>query len=135
MWMRNCTIDSARKLVQSEDARERLGTVHRRPYEELAALAEEDQGRAVRFAERTVDAFIELFLRVLAHRGVDFRFGASHSIRYKLNMEICDDESNDVSTEETINRDGQQHFADYWGRWLNRHRDEGRRVAPVLGDT
>lgn len=129
MWIRNRAIDSARDLVESEDSRERLGRLYRRPYEEIAAMSGEDRERAVRLAETTVDAFVELFLRVLAHRGMDFPYGPSHRVQYELNMEICDPVSGDVVWRDAINRHGAKHFADYWGRWRNRHKDEGRNAA------
>ncbi len=123
MWLRNWTLSSTRSLVDSADLREKMGTILRRPYEEAAKLSEEDRKRAIELADSTVDGFIELLLRVLAHVGGDFSLGPKHSVRYKLVMEILDKDAWEVVLEEIINRNGQRHFGDYWGRWLNRHRD------------
>jgi hypothetical protein len=121
MWMRNCTNDSARRLVESSDAREQLGTILREPYEQVANLSIEDRERALRLVESSIDAFIILLLRVLSHLGNDFPLGNGHAIRYRLEMEIIDQETDNIVHRETVNRDGKKHFADYWGRWLNRY--------------
>ena len=39
-------------------------------------------------------------------------------------MEIVQEETIELIHEEIINWDGKRHFADYWGRWLNRFQDE-----------
>jgi hypothetical protein len=121
-WIRNWTIESTRQLVESPDAQQQLSTIFREPYEEAAKLSSEDRERALKLAESSVDAFIILLLRTFAHRGIDFLFGSRHAVRYRLEMEIVDQETDEVVHEEVINRDGRKHFADYWGRWLNRHR-------------
>jgi hypothetical protein len=46
-------------------------------------------------------------------------------------MEIVDFSSEEVVQKEVINRNGGKFFADYWGRWLNRHKDEGRNPGVV----
>lgn len=120
MWLRTWSSSSVRQLVESSEARGQLGTILRHPYEEAARLSSEDRERAIKLADTAVDGFIELLLRLLAHRGFDFHLGPNHSVRYKLVMEIVDNESGDVVQEEIINRSGKKHFADYWGRWLNR---------------
>jgi hypothetical protein len=123
-WMRNWTNDSTQRFVESAAAREQLSTILRGPYDEAAALSPDDRQRALRLAESSVDAFIILFLRLFAHRGLDFPLGYRHAIRYRLVMEIVDRETDETVHEEVLNRDGKKHFADYWGRWLNRHRDK-----------
>ena len=123
-WMTNWTNESARRLVESPAAREQLSTILREPYEQAARLSAEDRERALQLAESSVDAFIILLLRLLAHRGLDFPLGDRHAIRYRLEMEIIDQETDEIFHEEVVNRDGKKHFADYWGRWLNRHRDK-----------
>jgi hypothetical protein len=121
MWLRNWAISSAKTLVESIDAREKLGAILRRPYEEAAQLSDENRERAIRLANATVDGFIELFIRVLAHQGDDFSLGPKHSVRYNLVIQIVEKESGDLVHEEVINRKGRKHFGDYWGRWLNRY--------------
>jgi hypothetical protein len=122
MWVRNRALESARKLVESEEARNGLGTIRRKPYDGVAAMPPEWRDSALRFSEATINEFIADFLSVLAHRGIDFRLGAAHAVQYKLEMEVVVTEDREVAHSEILNRDGAKHFADYWGRWLNRYR-------------
>lgn len=124
MWLRNWSITDSRMLVESRDQREQLATLGRQPYDEAAELSDDDRERAVRLAEATIDKFIQLFVRVMSHQGDDFELGTRHAVRFRLILEIVDIESGHVIEEELINRGGERHFADYWGRWLNRHRDK-----------
>jgi len=118
-WLRNWTVDATRQLAESDEAREKLGTIRRKKYDELSAFTPEQRQTACEISEATVDRFIQLFLTMLAGTGVDQRLGKEHAIRFKLDMEICDVENVDVVEQETINRGGKKFFADYWGRWLN----------------
>jgi len=120
IWARNRTQLSCRQLVESKEARDAIGALARGPYEAIASLSEADQQKAISFAASNLDYFIRLLLSLLAHRGFDFPFGDDHAVRLRLIMEIADRSSGDITHEETINRDGEKHFADYWGRWLNR---------------
>ncbi|HYP08468.1 MAG TPA: hypothetical protein VER03_19695 [Bryobacteraceae bacterium] len=120
IWMRDWTNKSTRQLIESADLRQQLGEIVRQPYEEAAKLSEDDRERAIILAESSVEAFIELFLRLFAHQGMDFALGDSHSVRFRLDMEIVDRVTEVVVHQEIINRNGRKHFADYWGRWLNR---------------
>jgi hypothetical protein len=124
MWMRNWNNQSTKRLIESAEAREKLGTILRQPFEEAALRDTSDGGRAVRVAEASVDAFIRLLLQVFAHSGSDFLVGKDHALRFRLVMELVEMESDELVHEEVINRGGQKHFADYWGRWLNRFKDE-----------
>jgi hypothetical protein len=118
-WLRNWTVSATRELAESEEAREKLGTIRRKKYDELAALTPEQQDVACKISVATVDRFIQLFLTMLAGTGVDQRLGNDYAIRFKLDMEICDVENVEVIDRETINRGGKKLFSDYWGRWLN----------------
>lgn len=118
-WLRNWTVSATRELAESEEARDKLGTIRRKKYDELAALTPEQQDVACKISEATVDRFIQLFLTMLAGTGVDQRLGNDHAIRFKLDMEICDVENVELVDQETINRGGKKFFAAYWGRWLN----------------
>jgi hypothetical protein len=121
MWLRNRSITSTELFVESQEARERIGNIFREPYEDVAKLAKEDRVKGLRLANAAVDGFIVLMLQVLAHQGNDFDLGDKHCIRYKLMMEIVDKITGETVLEDVINRDGKKHFADYWGRWLNRY--------------
>jgi hypothetical protein len=56
---------------------------------------------------------------MLSGTGTDQRLGGEHAIRFELNIEILRADDGVVIDRETINRDGEKFFADYWGRWLN----------------
>jgi hypothetical protein len=120
MWLRDWTTDASRELVESEEARQKLGTIRRRKYDAIAQLSPDQRAAACTFAQATVDRFLQLFLTLLAGRGVDDRLGTDHAIRFKLDMEIVRVEDGEIVDTETINRSGKKFFADYWGRWLNR---------------
>jgi hypothetical protein len=125
MWLRDWTNDSTKSLVRDRDVREKLGTILRQPYDEASQLAEIDRERAVRLAEASTDAFIRRLLQVLSHQGMDFQYGIEHVVRFRLEMEILTKDNREIVHEEVINRGGRKHFADYWGKWLNRFIDDG----------
>jgi hypothetical protein len=118
-WLRNWAIDASRELVESEEARQKLGTLRRGKYEEIASFSPKQREAACNLAQATVDRFIQLFLTMLSGTGVDQRVGKSHAVRFKLDMEILEVETEEVVVQETINRAGEKFFADYWSRWLN----------------
>jgi hypothetical protein len=124
MWMRNWNNESTRRLVESPETREKLGAILGQPFEKASQLSGEDRDRAIGLAEASVDAFIKRLLQVLAHRGSDFAFGNDHALRLRIVMELVQKENGQLVQEEVINRGGQKHFADYWGKWLNRFHDE-----------
>jgi hypothetical protein len=119
-WLRNLAIDELRELVESLDAREKLGTIRRRTYEAIVALSPEERYSAYKFAEAAMDRLTQLFLTMLSGAGVDQRLGNDHAIRFKLVMEILEVKNAEVVSQETINHGGERFFADYWARWLNR---------------
>lgn len=118
-WLRNWTNRMTRKLVESREARERLGAIQRRPYEAISRQPNEEREEALLLGASTLDSFIQLLLGVLGHVGFDFQLGDKHTLRFRLIMEVVDRESGDIVHEEIVNRDGSKHFPNYWGRWLN----------------
>ena len=124
MWMRNWNDESTKRFAEQPEVREKLGAIPRQPYEDVSQLSDVDRDRALRLADASTDAFIRLLLQVLAHRGSDFLYGQDHVVRFRIVMEIVAKETDEVVHEETINRGGKKHFADYWGKWLNRFHDE-----------
>lgn len=117
-WLRNWSVDATRQLAESEEARETLGTIRRKKYDDISTLSPDQQETVCKISEATVDRFIQLFLTMLAGTGIDQRLGSQHAIRFNLEMEICDVENVDVVEQATVNRGGKKFFADYWGRWL-----------------
>ncbi len=120
MWLRNRSVDSSRKVIETSDAEEKLGSIRWKRYANVSNMTRDQQHAACQFAEATVDRFIQLLLTMLSGTGVDQQLGSSHAVRFKLDMEILDVESRETVASETVNRGGAKFFADYWGRWLNR---------------
>jgi hypothetical protein len=120
-WVRNQTVERMTALVESVEDREKLGRIHRAAYEETAKLSPEDRQRAYRLVESMLGVFAKKILTMISGQGFDDPIGPRHVFRYRLDMEVCDSETGDVVFEETINRNGEKFFPEYWGRWLNRY--------------
>jgi hypothetical protein len=106
--------------VESEEAREKLGTIRRKYYDGVAKMTAGDKDAAFLFAEATLDSFLERFIWCLGNEGTDARFGDNHAYRFEVKMEIVDVESGETVHTESINRGG-KFFGSHWGRWLNRY--------------
>lgn len=119
-WLRNWSTSASRGLVESADARERLGTIRRTPYEGVAAMTKENRDAALLFAQETLDGFLERFLWSLGDEGTDARFGPNLAYRFRVEMEIVNVDTGDICDEEPINRGG-RFMGSNWGRWLNRY--------------
>ena len=119
-WVRDETLTKMRTLIDSPDAREQLGTMFREAYEQAAQLSDGDKQIAARLAEAAVDSFAALFLVVISGVGFDDPIGPNHVLRFRFAIEICDAHTGEIIEEETINRNGQKFFPQYWGRWLNK---------------
>lgn len=122
-WLRNCSLRASRKLTDSEEAREKLGTIRRKSYDAVARMSSDDREAAHSLTEETLNAFLERLAWCLGDEGTDARFGSRHAYRFRVEMEIVEVESGEVVDTETINRGG-RFFGSYWGRWLNQHGDK-----------
>lgn len=125
-WLRNWAIDASRKLIESEEARAKLGTIRRKNYDAVARMPLEQREAAMLLAEETLNGFAERLVWFLGDEGTDSRFGARHAYRFRVEMEIVDTETGEIVEVEALNRGG-RFFGSYWGRWLNRH---GKRPTP-----
>lgn len=121
-WIRDWSVGTTRGLGESEQSRENIRAVNRDRWEKLAQLSNEERTIVYDISEATIDRFVQMLLVMLGNQGVDQQLGNNHSIRFKLDLEICSSETNEVVETETINRGGKKFFGDYWGRWLNRLR-------------
>ncbi|HVC97214.1 MAG TPA: hypothetical protein VND64_26275 [Pirellulales bacterium] len=119
-WVRRQTLSRIRALSESAEAREELGRLFRPVYEEASRLGAEDREKAYQLADAAVGFFARLLLTMISGNGFDDAIGSHHVFRFRLDMEICDAETGEVVSSETINRHGERFFAEYWGRWLNR---------------
>jgi hypothetical protein len=118
-WLRNWAIDASRTLVGSEEARGKLGSIRRKPFEGVAALPPEQRDAAMLLAEETVNGFTERLIWFFGDEGTDSRIGARHAYRFRIEMEVVDIETGEIVEEHSINRGG-EFFGSYWGRWLSR---------------
>jgi hypothetical protein len=119
-WLRNSALDSSRRFIESEEWREKLGTIRRRCYEGVARMPPEQRDAAMLLVEETLNGFAERLAWLLGDEGVDARLGTQHAYRFRVVMEVVDLETGEIVEEETINRGG-KFFGSYWGRWLNRY--------------
>lgn len=122
-WLRNSSLRASRNLIESVEAREKLGTIRRKYYDGVAKLPPEDRESAMLLAEEALNGFLERLVWCLGDEGIDARIGKNHAYRFRIEMDIVDLESEKVVRSETINRGG-KFFGSYWGKWLNRHRDK-----------
>ncbi|MFO0949528.1 MAG: hypothetical protein U1D30_27040 [Planctomycetota bacterium] len=123
LWVREQAISRIRRLVESEEERNKLGTLFRDVFEDAANLPVKDRIIALRLVESAIGNFAGLFLTMMSGQGFDDSLGPNHVFRYRLDMEVCDVEKGEVVYEETINRGGKKFFPEYWGRWLNKYRE------------
>lgn len=124
-YMRNQRVSSISKLVEDREYRERLGTIRRRAYEAVATLDPLARSAAVKLAETAIDLFMQDLLGLFSNTGTALRCGHDRAIRYKLVLEIID-EDRQVISEDVINRGRSKHLPDYFGRWLNTYKNWGR---------
>ena len=119
-WLRNSSLKASRNFIESSEARERLGTIRRRYYENVAQMPAAQRDAAMLLVEETLNAFLERMTSMLGDEGTDARIGGRHAYRFRLEMEIVDVQNGEIVDSETINRGG-SYFGRYWGKWLNRY--------------
>jgi len=122
-WLRNSSLESSRKFVESTESREKLGKIRRQCYEGIAQLPPEQREAAMLLVEETLNGFAERLVWLLGDEGTDARMGSFHAYRFRVEMEIVDVQTGHLIEVETINRGG-KFFGSNWGRWLNRFRDK-----------
>ena len=120
--MMNQTLDEITDLVESDEARVKLGTIKAEPFRAASELTPEQKTVALNLAQASVHRFLRMILALLTGTGSDLRYGSNHAIRYRLVMEIIGRSDFELIMEEALNRGGEKAFFDYYGRWLNRHR-------------
>ncbi len=105
-WLRNRAIDASRTLIESEEARGKLGTIRRKHYDGVAQMPPDQREEAMRLVEETLNGFAERLVWSLGDEGTDSRFGSRHAYRFRVEMEIVDADTGEVVYEETLNRGG-----------------------------
>ena len=119
--LRNQRLAAIRRLVESPEARGRVGTIHRRPYETAGDLDPAGREAALVLARTAVDLFLQDLLRLLQNIGHDARLGEDHALRYKLYLEVVSlaEAEAPVVAEDLMNRGGNRALESYFGHWLN----------------
>lgn len=123
-WLWNWSLDASKKLIESDEARAKLGTVRRKYYDGVAEMTPEQREAAMLFVEETLNGFGERLTWFLGGRSTDLRLGTKHAVRFQVEIEVVDVESDQVVERVTISKGGKKFFGSYWGRWLNRYRDK-----------
>lgn len=120
MWNRAKVLETARRRIDSEGARSGLGTIRRKPYDDVMALETEGRAAAVKLAEKCIDDFAVLMLALLAGNGMDLRLESGEAVRFPMDIELIDTASGEVLLRERIGA-GAGFLPDNWGRWRNRN--------------
>jgi hypothetical protein len=128
--MRNERLSTLRELLNSPDARQRIGTINGKPFEAMAARGPEACVAALDVARAAIDLYIQDVLTLLTDIGGDMRLGPEHSVRYRLISEVRQTETGALIADETINREGPQWLPGYFGKWLNRYKNWGLAATP-----
>jgi hypothetical protein len=118
---RNGRVASVGRLLSESAARDALGTIHAKPYNELARFGPEAASPGAGVAKATLDNYIQHLLAIFANIGSDVRIGPRYALRYRLVAEVIDVETHEVVEETVINRDTDKALMSYFGRWLNRY--------------
>jgi hypothetical protein len=118
---RNGRVASVGRLLSESAARDALGTIHAKPYNELARFGPEVALPGAGVAKAALDNYIHYLLAIFTNVGSDVRIGPRHALRYRLVAEVIDVETHEVVEETVINRDTEKALMSYFGRWLNRY--------------
>jgi hypothetical protein len=121
--LRNQRIEHLRHLLESAEDRMRLGSLHRKEYDAVAALDAEGREAACALAQRAIDLYLQDVLTLFTGTGDSLCFDAGYAINYRVILQVKEIRSDEVVEEFEINRKCKKVFYDYYGRWLNRYGD------------
>jgi len=121
--LRNQLIERLRQVIESAETRRRLGFLHRKEYDAVAALAPEGREAAWALARKAVDLYLQDVLALFTGTGDSLSFESGYAINYRLILQVKEVSSDEVVEEFEINRKCQKVFYEYYGRWLNRYVD------------
>jgi|GEM_PF-3652621 len=122
LWCHDEAIKKVGELLIEPARRELMATANRQLFESAASALRvgceaKDLGnlQAVMLKE-----FAQNLLLLLSGTGTSLPVSSKLAARFKLVLELCDKDNEEVVHEEVINRGGKKFFADYWNRWINR---------------
>jgi hypothetical protein len=124
--IRNEILERTRALIEApQSVRDEMGTIHSKEYTAASQLPAEAQQVSLDLSRKAIDAFLRELLVLFTHSGLstDLALGSNHAIAYKLLLQVMQTEDLEVVEEHALNDGGEKVFYEYYGRWLNRHRD------------
>lgn len=124
--VRNEALERIRALVEApQKVRDDMGSIYSKEYTAVAQLPPEVQSAALNLSRKAVDTFLRDLLLILAHNGLcmDLAFGSEHAFAFKLVLQVIEKQRMKVLEQQTVNEGGEKVFYEYYGRWLNNHRD------------
>lgn len=119
-FLRNQLVERLGRVIESEDVRKRIGSLHRQEYDAVSALGPEEREAALALARKTIDLYMQDILMLLTGTGDSLRFGDEYAVNYRLILQVKEVESDDVVEQFDVNRECKKVFFEYYGRWLNR---------------
>jgi len=124
--IRNDVLERTQALIEApQNTRDEMGAIYTKEYTAASQLSAEGQEVSLNLARKVVDSFLCDLLLLLTHHGqsTDLALGSTHAIAYKLLLQVIQKTDLQSVEEHTINDGGEKVFYEYYGRWLNRHRD------------
>lgn len=118
--LRNQLVERLHRVIESEETRKHVGSLHRKEYDDVAAFAPAERDAALALARKTIDLYMQDILMLFTGTGDSLRFGDEHAVNYQLVLQVKQVETDEVVEEFDINRECKKVFYDYYGRWLNR---------------
>jgi hypothetical protein len=119
--LRNQLIERLRRVVESAEDRGRLGSLHRKEYDAVAALDPTGREAALALARKAIDSYLQDILVLFTGTGDSLSFGRQHAINHRLTLQVKEVSTDQVVEEFEINRECQKVFHTYYARWLNRY--------------
>jgi hypothetical protein len=119
--LRNQLFERLRHLIESAEDRGRLGFLHRKEYDAVAALDPTAQEAALALARKAIDNYLQDILMLFTGTGDSLLLGPQHAINYRLALQVKEINTDHVVEEFEINRECQKVFYTYYARWLNRY--------------
>jgi hypothetical protein len=121
-WCRDDAVKCVQSLLADGGKRAELATANRTLFEHAASLLRDDAdlSAAQTLQNLSTKEFAANLMTLLSGMGSSLPVSPQYVARFRLTVELCDRNSNEIVHEEVINRGGKKFFADYLNRWLNR---------------
>jgi hypothetical protein len=124
--LRNEVLEDTHAIVKApQEARDRMGKLNSQAYTSVAQLPEDAQNAALNLSRKAVDSLLKRLLMLFTHNGLstDIVLGIDHAIAYEILLKAIRRDNLEAVEEHVVNKNGDKVFAEYFGRWINRHGD------------